>query len=124
MARRRSRKSRPPIPLEKFAILLRKHMTKAESFFWSRLKKSQKDWRHQFRPQVPVGQFVPDFYCESLKLALELDGSIHKLKSVRRNDLRRTRILNRMGVTVVRYQNSQIFGCWRNILSQLREVCE
>lgn len=117
------RKSRPPIPLEKFAILLRKRMTKSEVFFWSRLKKAQKDWKHKFLPQVVVGQFIPDFYCDSLKLAIELDGSIHRVKSVKKHDSRRTRLLNRMGVTVIRYQNAQVFGNWRSIINQLKEVC-
>lgn len=123
MPRRGRRKSRPPIPLEKFAILLRKRMTKAEVFFWTRLKKAQLDWKHRFEPQVVVGQYIPDFYCESLKLAIELDGSIHKVKSVKKHDSRRTKVLNRMGVTVIRYQNSQVYGNWRSILYQLSEVC-
>jgi very-short-patch-repair endonuclease len=108
------RKSRPPIPLEKFAILLRKRMTKSEVFFWARLKKAQKDWKHKF---------IPDFYCDSLKLAIELDGSIHRVKSVKKHDSRRTKLLNRMGVTVIRYQNAQVFGNWRSIINQLKEVC-
>lgn len=123
MARRGRRRSRPPIPLEKFAILLRKRMTKAEVFFWTRLKKAQKDWKHQFEPQVVVGQYIPDFYCESLKLAIELDGSIHKVKSVKKHDSHRTKVLNRMGVTVIRYQNAQVYGIWRSILNQLEQVC-
>ena len=123
MARRGRRRNRPPIPLEKFAILLRKRMTKAEVFFWTRLKKAQKDWKHQFEPQVVVGQYIPDFYCESLKLAIELDGSIHKVKSVKKHDSHRTKVLNRMGVTVIRYQNSQVYGIWRSILNQLERVC-
>ena len=98
-------------------------MTKPEVFFWSRLKKAQKDWKHQFLPQVVVGQFIPDFYCDSLKLAIELNGSIHKVKSVKKHDSRRTKLLNRMGVTVIRYQNAQVFGNWRSIINQLREVC-
>lgn len=80
------RKSRPPIPLEKFAILLRKRMTKSEVFFWARLKKAQKDWKHKFLPQVVVGQFIPDFYCDSLKLAMfpssTEDGSIEALQAL------------------------------------------
>ena len=123
MPRRKRRRNRPPIPLEKFAILLRKRMTKAEVFFWTRLKKAQIHWEHQFRPQVVVGQYIPDFYCESLKLAIELDGSIHKVKSVKKHDSHRTKVLNRMGVTVIRYQNSQVYGIWRSILNQLEQVC-
>jgi len=123
MPRRKRRRNRPPIPLEKFAILLRKRMTKAEVFFWTRHKKAQIHWEHQFEPQVVVGQYIPDFYCESLKLAIELDGSIHKVKSVKKHDSHRTKVLNRMGVTVIRYQNSQVYGIWRSILNQLEQVC-
>ena len=97
-------------------------MTRAEEMFWKYLKKRQRGWEHQFRPQVVVCGYVPDFYCDSLNLAVEIDGRVHDRKDVRRNDRIRTRRLNKQGVTVVRFKNSDVFGRLTYLLNLLEEV--
>jgi very-short-patch-repair endonuclease len=124
----KKRRKRPPKrkyrTVEQTALLLRKHMTKAESYLWTRLRKRQRDWTHKFEPQVPVHGYIPDFYCEALQLAVEIDGRIHLRADVRRNDKIRTRRLNRMGVTVIRFNNQMVFNNPDKILDILEEVCE
>lgn len=118
------RRVKPRKTVEEYADKLRSNMTKAEKFFWTRLKKEQRDWTHKFQPQVPVHGYIPDFYCETLQLAVEIDGRIHSRRDVKRNDRIRTRRLNRKGVTVIRFQNSDVFSVMSNILRILEEVCE
>jgi very-short-patch-repair endonuclease len=96
-------------------------MTKAEAAFWRVLKVRQKEWTIKFSPQQVVGGYVPDFYCEALKLAIEIDGRIHDRKDVKRNDSRRTCNLNRMGVTVIRFKNSEIFSNAHRICSIIED---
>jgi very-short-patch-repair endonuclease len=55
---------------------LRKNMTKAEFIMWQKLKGKQLEG-YKFRSQYGVGQFVVDFYCTELKLAIEIDGESH-----------------------------------------------
>ena len=65
-----------PDLLEK-AKVLRKNMTNAEKILWDRLKDNQV-LNIRFRRQHPIDLFIADFYCHSARLAIELDGEIHK----------------------------------------------
>ena len=50
-------------------------MTILEIFLWSKIKNKQLGYK--FRRQYSVGPFILDFYCPTLRLAIELDGSQH-----------------------------------------------
>lgn len=115
---KRSRKG----TVEQFAVLLRNNMTRAESIFWRSLRKRQKGWVHQFLPQVVVEGYIPDFYCDTLKLAIEIDGKIHLRKDIKRKDALRTRRLRKAGITVVRFKNADVFSNLNKILDLLEEV--
>jgi len=54
---------------------LRNQVTHAEMIIWNYLRGNQCGYK--FRRQHPVGNFILDFYCHQLKLAIEIDGSIH-----------------------------------------------
>lgn len=117
-------KRRHNTTIEQFALMLRNNMTRAEELLWKHLKKRQRSWEHTFQPQVVVHGFVPDFYCESLKLAVEIDGRVHDRKDVKRNDKIRTRKLKKQGVTIIRFRNSDVFGRLSYLLGILAEVAE
>lgn len=53
---------------------LRRDMTWPEKQFWSRVKASQ-FLSLKFRKQHPMGPFVVDFYCASVRLVVEIDGA-------------------------------------------------
>ena len=55
---------------------LRSNSTPTESVLWGLLK-GKKINGLQFRRQFSVEHFILDFYCPSLKLAIELDGDYH-----------------------------------------------
>jgi very-short-patch-repair endonuclease len=83
------------------ARLLRRRMTSSERVLWQVLRGSQ--YRGlKFRRQHPVGPFVLDFYCEQLKLAIEVDGGVHELAEVRSRDRQRQEILEELGIRVLR----------------------
>ena len=54
---------------------LRRQMTPAETILWSRLRRHQMGWH--FRRQVPIGQYIVDFFCLQCKLVVEIDGQQH-----------------------------------------------
>jgi len=62
------------------------------------------NWK--FRRQYPIGPFVADFYCDALRLVVELDGMSHDFSSD--YDSRRTRYLTKLGIEVVRVSNLQV----------------
>ena len=58
--------------------------------------------------QKVIDHYIVDFYCASHKIAIELDGSQHYEEDGKASDRERDCELSRMGITVVRYSNSDI----------------
>ena len=55
---------------------LRREMTPPEARLWMALRKRAAGGL-RFRRQHPIGPYVLDFYCNSAKLAVEIDGFAH-----------------------------------------------
>ena len=97
---------------------LRKIETKAEKKFWSKILKNKKLVGFKFTRQKPIGNFIVDFYCASLKLAIEIDGEIHKFQRVR--DEERDNILKqKFGLKIIRYKNEEVLNNAGNVLEDL-----
>jgi very-short-patch-repair endonuclease len=90
--------------LTPFARRLRRKSTDAEKRLWRALR-DRRCRGHKFRRQHPVPPYVLDFYCEELKLAIELDGSGHGVEDQKAHDERRTQFLERQGIRVIRFRN-------------------
>ena len=99
---------------------LRGNMTAAENQLWRAL--DQLNGLH-FRRQHPVGPFTLDFYCPSLRLAVEVDGGQHAEQRKQADD-RRTRRLAEKGVMVVRYWNNDVLSNLEGVLSDLLRHAE
>lgn len=56
----------------------------------------------KFRRQHPVGALVLDFYSEELKVAIEVDGGIHRDPKPRARDEIRQQLLEDLGVRFIR----------------------
>ena len=74
-------------PLYQMARELRNNATHAETLLWGYLK--TKPLGYKFRRQHPYSVYILDFYCHSLKLVFEVDGSVHDLPEVKINDEQR-----------------------------------
>lgn len=61
---------------------LRNNGTPAEGKLWSILKNKQVE-NLTFRRQFSIGKYILDFYCPTLRLAIELDGMAITNGSVR-----------------------------------------
>lgn len=83
---------------------LRRNSTDVEMKLWQRLRNRQLGV--DFRRQHPAGSFILDFYCSTLRLAIELDGGQHAI--VPRRDQYRDAWLAERDVTVLRFWNSDI----------------
>ena len=94
--------------LQPFRTYLRTHSTQAECVLWRLLKNSQVG-DLKFRRQHSIGNYIVDFYCSSLKLAIELDGEIHNDLVVHMRDEGKEEFLNEKGITVLRFPNETVF---------------
>ena len=84
---------------------LRRNMTKEERHLWYDFLRFCSP---RFRRQEIIGNYIADFYCHSAKLVVELDGSQHMQPEDAAYDAERTAYFHTLGITVVRYYNSDI----------------
>ena len=100
---------------------LRKNCTYAENLLWQRLK-SKRMCGYKFRRQYSVGSYIIDFYCPKLKLAVEIDGSIHDSPDAHEYDRYRQKYLEGFNITFVRFRNRDVILRMRKVLESLT-VC-
>jgi very-short-patch-repair endonuclease len=67
-----------------------------------------------------IAGFIVDFYCHSAGLVIELDGDVHEEQ--KEYDLGRDKILEEMGLHVVRYSNDDVLINLTRVLSQVNEL--
>jgi len=99
---------------------LRNHMTAAEVALWIMIKDKQLVGE-RFRRQFSVGHYIVDFYCHKYKLAIELDGAGHFTDEGRAYDARRTAFLNSVGITVIRFENLEVFNYPGQVLEEIKK---
>ncbi|MDQ0466523.1 very-short-patch-repair endonuclease [Caulobacter ginsengisoli] len=76
-------------------------MTYSEVVLWTLLRRGGLQGLH-FRKQHPFGRFVLDFYCDEIRLAVEVDGGIHHLEARRAEDAQRDAWLADRHIRVLR----------------------
>jgi len=99
---------------------LRTHMTLAEKILWYSLKGRQL-LGFKFRRQHGIKQYVVDFYCPELKLAIEADGESHESDEAKRYDLRRQREIEREGIRFLRFTDDEVVGNADKVVKKIEE---
>lgn len=97
---------------------LRRNMTQPEQKLWYYLRGEHLNG-YKFRRQYGLLNYVLDFYCISEKLAIEIDGDSHFHSSVREYDSTRTKALEKIGVTVLRFTNLDINTNLEGVLTSI-----
>jgi len=85
---------------------LRNHPTDAERILWMYLRTSPRGYK--FRRQHPAGNYILDFYCHALKIAIEVDGAIHNKEKIQEADRKRQKNLEADGIYVIRFSNKDV----------------
>jgi very-short-patch-repair endonuclease len=87
---------------------LRKSMPKAEVLLWCKLKNKQ-ILGERFLRQYSVNQYVLDFYCPRLKLAIEVDGDSHYMPGAEDQDKARQEYIESFGIEFLRFTNEDVY---------------
>ena len=95
-------------------------MTSAEKIIWQHIHINE--WKLKFRRQHPVSNFIVDFYCHALKLVIEIDGDIHDVEEVKKNDVARERTLFSLGLKVLRFSNEVVYKNSKEVLKKIDET--
>ncbi|MDD3793703.1 MAG: DUF559 domain-containing protein [Candidatus Gracilibacteria bacterium] len=86
---------------------LRKNQTESEGILWELLR-NRKFNDLKFRRQHPFGRYVADFYCDEIKLVIELDGKIHE--NQKDYDAIRDEVIKTYGVNILRFNSEDVYN--------------
>ena len=104
--------------LKPLAKALRNNMTFAEVLLWNELKQ-KKMLGYDFDRQRPIDNFIVDFYCKDLMLAIEIDGISHDFEESIINDEKRQKVLEKLGVRFLRFDDREVRNDMPNVLQTI-----
>ncbi len=98
----------------------RKLSTEAEQILWENLR-SRRLNGFKFRRQHPIKDFIVDFFCADIGLAVEVDGEYHDQAEQQLADEQRTIELNKVNIKVIRFTNHEVIHNTSEVLKQIVE---
>lgn len=102
--------------LKALAKKLRQNMTFSEVLLWNELS-GKKMHGFDFDRQRPIDNFIVDFYCKELNLAIEIDGDSHDYKY--EEDVIRQKKLESLGVHFLRFLDMDVKKDMNNVLREI-----
>ena len=96
---------------------MRREMTDTEKILWGQLNLRKLDGL-RFRKQHPIGRYITDFCCPSIKLIIEVDGEIHALQ--KEYDKNRDDYLKAQGYITLRFSDKQIKENITEVIASIR----
>jgi len=103
--------------LKELAKKLRKEGTPAEKLLWKHIR--NKASGVEFHRQVPIDNYIVDFYSHEIKLVIEVDGGSHNDDAVYLNDILRQQKLEDFGIRVIRFLEKDVNA---DIVNTLRAI--
>jgi very-short-patch-repair endonuclease len=107
--------------LKDLAKELRRKMTLSEVLLWNEVKNKQ-ILGYDFDRQRPINNFIVDFYCKELSLAIEIDGDTHIYRYD--YDDERQRVLEEHGVHFLRFDDIEVKRNMNNVLRVIEDWIE
>jgi very-short-patch-repair endonuclease len=96
------------------ARALRARMTAPEQKLWFQFLRG---FPHPVLRQKPIADYIVDFYCSRLRLVIEIDGDSHFDQDAIAYDARRTDVIGKLGLRVMRFTNLEV-------MTEFDAVCE
>lgn len=101
---------------------LRNNTTLTERRLWLYLRGRQLD-DLKFRRQYGIRQYIVDFCCPEIKLAIEIDGEPHRQFSHQyRHDMIRQRRLEALGIHVLRFSSNDVLENTQTVLGTISQT--
>lgn len=101
--------------LKELARDLRNNSTKSEIRLWKYLKGKQMRG-YDFHRQKPLGDYIVDFFCHELRLALELDGYSHLIDEIKEKDAIKEKSVQELGIHVLRFSDQHVLKDIDNVM--------
>ena len=106
--------------LKATARRLRNGSTYSEILLWQEIKSKQLGY--QFHRQVPLLDYVVDFYCHEIQLAIE--GNCHESDLAKRYDAKRQSRLEKYGIKFLRFDDGSLKGDINKVIEEIKNWIE
>jgi very-short-patch-repair endonuclease len=100
---------------------LRNNSTLSEVLLWKELKGKQM-MGYDFHRQKPIDQYIVDFFCPKLMLAIEIDGTSHIGKAEK--DKKRQNKLENLGIKFLRFGDLDVKRDKEGVLRAIKRWIE
>ena len=100
---------------------LRRELSPPEIILWQWLRERPEGLK--FRRQHPIGPYVLDFYCASVRLTVEIDGSFHDGAAQVAHDERRDAWLGTQRVRVLRMKAADVLRVLDSVTRHIIHHC-
>ena len=87
---------------------------------WQYLKRKQING-YDFHRQKPIDEYIVDFFCNKLRLVIEVDGITHGFKSVLVKDKIQDTRLKYLGLSVIRFQDKDIMNNIEGVIERIND---
>jgi very-short-patch-repair endonuclease len=98
---------------------LRNESTYSEVLLWLEIKNRQL-MGYQFHRQVPMLDYIVDFYRHELMLVIEVDGDCHASEEAKSYDLDRQKRLEAYGVGFLRFDDARMKMDINKVLEEIK----
>lgn len=109
--------------LKQLARNLRNNSTASEIILWKYLQGKQMKG-YDFHRQKPLDNYIVDFYCNELMLAVEIDGNSHDNENTSDNDIKRQARLESLGINFLRFDDIDVKKDINSVLQVIEEWIE
>jgi very-short-patch-repair endonuclease len=104
--------------LKELAKKLRNNSILSEVLLWNQLKHGKMKG-YDFHRQKPILNYIVDFFCNELELAIEIDGDTHDSEKAYKNDAVRQQEVEKLGIHFLRFTDLDVK---RNMAWVLRTI--
>ena len=106
--------------LKYLARKLRNNSTKSEILLWQKIKRKQIHG-YDFHRQKPIDNYILDFFCHELMMGIEIDGYSHELIEIFHKDNKKTKKMDSLGISILRFTDHQVFREMENVLRSIEQ---
>ena len=110
-------------PLQAIARRMRRIPTTSEDILWQALRNRRLQGL-KFLRQHPIGASIVDFYCHEKRLAIEIDGPVHKLKDVAARDRARQELIEAYDIRFFCCTSSDVETNLETVLKRILEAAK
>ena len=77
---------------------------------------------YKFQRQKPIDEYIVDFFCNELKLVIEVDWDTHRSDEEIKHDELRTKKLESLWFNVIRFRNDEIYNNFDDVCNAIKSI--